>query len=195
MRHANLLIADGERGVRQVLATLLRESGFTVIGEAENGGQALSLTRALRPDAVLLDLLLPNLSGIEVARTLKGERLAPVVALTEGGAASVEVIERANSAGILGFLSKPVRGQDLGPVIAIAITRFHEFVALENEIKSLNERMEARKVVGRAKAILMERHSLPERDAFRRIQQQSISLNKPVHEIAKAIITASEIPT
>lgn len=165
--------------------------GHTVAGEADSGSQALTLARNLRPDLVLLDIVLPHLSGIEVARTLALERIAPVVIFT-GGAGS-ELAAQAYSVGVMGFLSKPLRVADLGPIISIAIARFAEMMALEGEVRSLNARMEARRLVGRAKAILMEKQNLAERDAFRRIQAQSLALGKPVHEIAQAIITASEL--
>jgi response regulator NasT len=190
--HANLLIADDEPLVRLDLRDLLTRNGHTVVGEASSGEEALALARSLRPDAVILDVVLPHhLSGLDVARALGGGRIAPVVVVT--GHANPEVVEKANEAGVLGFLCKPFRPEDLLPAIAIAIARFQELVALESEIRSLSERMEARKLVGRAKALLMERHGLQEREAFRRIQAQSLATGRPVHEIAQAIITASEI--
>lgn len=191
MRQANVLIVDDDPIVRLDLKTQVKAIGHTVAGEADSGSQALTLARNLRPDVVLLDIVLPHLSGIEVARTLALERVAPVVIFT--GSATSELASQAYSAGVMGFLSKPLRCSDLGPMISIAIARFAEMMALENEVKSLNARMEARRLVGRAKAILMEKQGLVERDAFRRIQAQSLALGKPVHEIAQAIITASEL--
>ena len=191
VEQAKLLIADDESLVRLDLRRLLTEMGHEVVGEAENGQQALGLARSLRPDAVILDLVMPHLSGVAVARTLLAERVAPVLVLT--GYPQTENIEQANEAGVLAFLAKPFRREDLEPAIAIVLSRFREMVALENEVQNLNERMEARKLVGRAKAILIEQHGLAEREAFRRIQAQSQTLGKPVHEIARAIITASEI--
>jgi response regulator NasT len=191
VRQANVLIVDDDPIVRLDLKTQVKAIGHEVAGEADSGSQALTLARNLRPDVVLLDIVLPHLSGIEVARTLALERIAPVVIFT--GGASSELAAQAYSAGVMGFLSKPLRGSDLGPIISIAIARFAEMMALENEVRSLNARMEARRLVGRAKAILMEKQGLVERDAFRRIQAQSLALGKPVHEIAQAIITASEL--
>ncbi len=188
---ANLLIADDEPLVRLDLRHLLTGIGHTVVGEAENGEQALALARSLRPDAVILDIVMPHLGGVEVARALVAERVAAVLMLS--GYPEPEMIRKANEAGALAFISKPFRREHLEPAIPIAIARFREIIALENEVRSLTERMEARRLVGRAKAILMERQGLPEREAFRRIQSQSQALGKPVHEIAQAIITASEI--
>ena len=192
VQRANVLIADDEAGARQDLRHLLSEAGHNVIGEARDGEQALVLARMLRPDAVILDIVLPRLSGADVARTLAGERIAPVVLLS-GQAARPEVVAEAAEAGALALLAKPLRREEIIGAIGIARARFGELVALEAEIRSLGERMEARRLVGRAKAILMEQHGLAEREAFRRIQAQSLTLGRPVHEIARAIITASEV--
>lgn len=192
MRHANVLIVDDDPVARLDLRTMLMELGHSVIGEADNGGQALSLARSLKPDAVLMGIVLGSpLSGLDVARTVSTERIAPVILFS--GNASADAIAVLDASGAMGFLSKPLRISDLAPTIAITVARFKELVTLETEIKSLNERMEARKLVGRAKAILMEKHGLSEREAFYRIQTQSTALNKPSHEIARAIITASEL--
>lgn len=191
MRQASVLIVDDDPIVRLDLGNLIRGMGYSVVGEADSGGLALSMARALRPDVVLIDIVLPTISGLDVARTLTAERIAPVVLFS--GNASPEAAAQAYSAGVMAFLSKPLRSSDLGPALSIAIARHTELVALENEVKSLNARMEARRLVGRAKAILMEKQGLSEREAFRRIQAQSMSLGKPVHEIAQAIITASEM--
>ena len=187
-----MLIVDDDPIVRLDLRTLLTSLGHTVIGETDNGGHALSLARSLKPDAVLMDIVLPStLSGADVARTLSAERLAPVILFS--GHATPEAIAAIDASGAMGFLSKPLRIADLAPMLAIAMARFKEMTTLDNEVKSLNERMEARKLVGRAKAILMEKHGLTEREAFYRIQTQSAALNKQAHEIARAIITASEL--
>jgi two-component system, response regulator PdtaR len=190
VRQANILIVDDDAVVRLDLREVVTGMGHVVVGEAGSGSQALALVRNLRPNVVLLDIVLPTLSGLEVARAIVAERLAAVILVT--GASDGETLTELDSSGAMAFLSKPLRETDLRGIIPIALARHRERLALEEEVKSLNERMEARKLVGRAKAILMERQNLSEREAFRRIQSQSISLNKPVHEIAKAIITASE---
>jgi response regulator NasT len=164
-----------------------------VVGAADGAGRALALTRSLRPDAVFIDAALPAPSGLDVARALSAERLAAVLLYYSGDPADEALITQADGAGAMAMLTEPLRPGDLGPAVALAVARFRELVHLEGELKALGEKMEARKLVGRAKAILMERSGLTEREAFHRIQSQSISLNKPVHEIAKAIITASEI--
>lgn len=192
MQRANVLIADADPEARLDLRRLLTEAGHSVLGEARDGEQALALARSLRPDVVLLDILLPRLSGADAARILTGERVAPVVLMSEQ-AGRPEVVTEAAEVGALALLAKPLRRDELVGAIGIARARFGELVALEAEVRSLGERMEARRLVGRAKAILMEQHGLAEREAFRRIQAQGLALDKPVHEIARAIITASEV--
>ena len=193
MRQANLLIVDDDPLIRLDLKTVLTAMGHRVVGEAESGGIALSLARSLRPDAVLLDVVLPSLSGLDVTRTLFSERIAPVVIFS--GNATPELVSEVSSCGAMGFLSKPIRPTDLGPAISIAIDRFQQVLRLEEAVRTLEDRMEARRLVGRAKAILMEKNGLSEREAFYRIQAQSTALSRTVHDIARAIITASEIPT
>ena len=183
---------DDESAVRLEIKTLLTGLGYSVIGEAENGGQALSLARSLKPDAVVLNVVLgSSLSGLDVAKTLSAERIAPVLLFC--GSAGADAMAVLDASGAMGFLSQPLRAADIAPMLSIAVARFREIKTLESEIRDLNERMEARKLVGRAKAILMEKHGLSEREAFYRIQTQSTALNKQSHEIARAIITASEL--
>jgi AmiR/NasT family two-component response regulator len=191
LRHLTVLIADDEAVVRLDLKSLMTELGHTVVGEADTGAKALALAKNLRPDLVLLDISMPPVSGLDVADALAAEQIAPSLVFT--GVAMEEALERVGRSGAMGFLCKPLRTGDIGPLMQIAVARWNKILELEAEIKLLNERMEARKLVGRAKAILMERFNLPERDAFKRIQAQSASLNKPVHEIARAIITAHDV--
>ena len=196
---ASVLIADGQSQVRGELRHALVALGHAVVGEAASGEHTLALARSLRPDAVLLDVALATSSSgggmsggaFPTARVLAGDRLAAVLLLSHD--AEPDLVRQAGEAGALALLRKPTRRDDLEPAIPIAITRFREIVALEARVRDLTERMEARKLVGRAKAILMERHGMSERDAFKRIQTQSQTLNRPPHEIARAIITASEV--
>ncbi len=186
-----VVIADDDPLTRLDLRHSLEGLGLRVLGEAEDGRQALSLARALRPDLMILDIMMPQMDGLETARLARSEHLAAVVLLT--GYAEEDMVAKADAAGVLAYLRKPFRPEDLGPALAIALGRHRERQALESDVESLKEKMEARKLVGRAKALLMERHNLTEREAFYRIQAQSQSLQKPAHEIARAIITASEL--
>lgn len=191
MEPVKVVIADDDPLTRLDLRQSLEDIGVRVLGEAEDGREALTLTRALHPDLLILDIRMPQMDGLEAARAARGENLAPVMLLT--GYAEEDMVAQADAAGVLAYLRKPFRKEDLGPAIAIALGRHRERQALEDDVEALKEKMEARKLVGRAKALLMERHNLTEREAFYRIQAQSQTLQKPAHEIARAIITASEM--
>lgn len=186
-----VVIADDDPLIRLDLRHCLEALGALVLAEAEDGQQAVALTRVLRPDLVILDIMMPQMDGLEVARLLRGESLAAVMLLS--GYAEEDMVAQADAAGVLAYLRKPFRSEDLSPAISIALGRHRERQALEADIEDLREKMEARKIVGRAKALLMERYNLTEREAFHRIQAQSQNLQKPAHEIAQAIITASEL--
>ncbi len=191
MEPLKVLIADDEPLTRLDLRTTLEELNYRVIGEAENGQHALTLTRTLRPDLVILDVMMPQMDGLEAARVIRSENLSPVILLT--AYADQSMLSRADSAGVFAYLKKPFRSADLPPAISIALGRYRERQELQQEVTGLKEKIESRKVVGRAKALLMERYKLTEREAFQRIQAQSRTLQKPPHEIAQAIITASEL--
>ena len=191
MQHGRVLIADDDAVIRMDLKAMLEEIGHEVIAEADNGETACYLARSLKPDLVILDIMMPKMDGLEAAATINQERIAPVLLLTAYSEAPM--IEQATRAGVLAYLVKPFRKQELQPAIEIAISRYRELVALEGEIEGLQDQMETRKVVGKAKAILMERHGLAEREAFRRLQAQSLALNKSLKEIAEAILLADEM--
>ncbi len=191
MQDVKVVIADDDPLIRLDLRHSLEGLGLRVLGEAEDGRQALGLARTLRPDLLILDIMMPQMDGLEAARLARQEGLAAVMLLT--GYAEEDMIAQADAAGVLAYLRKPFRTEDLGPAVAIALGRHRERQALETDVEDLRDKMEARKLVGRAKALLMERHGLTEREAFYRIQAQSQSLQKPAHEIARAIITASEM--
>ena len=191
MENVKVVIADDDALTRFDLKIALSEMGLSVVGEAADGKQAVDLVRALRPDLAILDIMMPNMDGLQAAQAIRDDHLAPVMLLT--GFAEVDMVAKADAAGVLAYLCKPFRKEQLAPAIAITLGRHRERSFLESEIGSLKEKMEARKVVGRAKALLMERYNLTEREAFHRIQSKSQMLQKPPHEIAQAIITASEL--
>jgi AmiR/NasT family two-component response regulator len=191
MQQGRVLIADDDAVIRMDLKAMLEEIGHEVVGEADNGETACYLARNLKPDLVLLDIMMPKMNGLEAAARINQERLAPVLLLTAYSEAPM--IEQATKAGVLAYLVKPFRKQELQPAIEIAIARYRELAALEGEIEGLQDQMETRKTVGRAKAILMERHGLAEREAFRRLQAQSLAMNKSLKDIADAIILADEL--
>ena len=190
MDRTRLIIADDESLIRMDLREMLTQLGYLVVGEAGDGQSAVNLARELKPDAVIMDIKMPDLDGIEAARLLTQERVAPVLLLT--AYSDLELISRAREAGVSGYLVKPFRESDLAPAIEIALARFAEFRELEKEVGDLQDTLETRKLVDRAKGILMDSQSLTEAEAFRRIQKMSMNTRKAMKEVAEAIILAHE---
>lgn len=190
MARTRIIIADDESIIRMDLKEMLTALGYLVVGEVGDGRSAVNLAREVRPDLVIMDVKMPDMDGIEAASLLTQEKLAPVLLLTAFG--QRELIERAKEAGVVGYLVKPFRESDLTPAIEVALARFGEFKAMEAQVTDLREALETRKVVDRAKGILMERDSLNEQESFRRIQKMSMNTRKPMREIAEAIILTYE---
>ncbi len=190
MERTRLIIADDESIIRMDLREMLTNLGYLVVGEAGDGRSAVNQARELRPDVVIMDIKMPDMDGIEAARILTQERIAPVVLLT--AFSQRDLVERAKESGVVGYLVKPFRESDLGPAIEVALARFSEFRALEKEVADLQETLETRKLVDRAKGILMDSQGLSESEAFRKIQKMSMNTRKPMKEIAEAIILAQE---
>jgi AmiR/NasT family two-component response regulator len=184
-----LIIADDESLVRTDLREALTELGYLVVGEVGDGQSAVNMARELEPDVVVMDIKMPGLDGIDAARILTREKIAPVVLLT--AYSQSDLIERATEAGVVGYLVKPFRETDLPPAIELAKARFGEFRALEEEVDNLAEALETRKKVERAKGILMDQQGLSESEAFRRIQKMSMNTRRPMKEVAEAIILAN----
>ena len=190
MERTRVIIADDESIIRMDLREMLTNLGYLVVGEAGDGRSAVNQARELRPDVVIMDIKMPDMDGIEAARLLTQERIAPVVLLT--AFSQRDLVDRAKEAGVVGYLVKPFRESDLGPAIEVALARFSEFRALEKEVADLQETLETRKLVDRAKGILMDTQGLSEAEAFRKIQKMSMNTRKPMKEIAEAIILARE---
>lgn len=191
MLQARVLIADDDPVFRMDLRAMLESLGHTLAGEADNGEDVIRLARSLRPDLTILDIEMPRKSGLEAARVLAEERISPVLLLT--AYSESRMIEEAIRSGVLAYLVKPFRGPELQPAIEVAIARYRELTALESERDALQEQIETRKALSKARAILMARHEITDREAQRRIQAQSLALNKSLREIAEAIILSDEI--
>lgn len=191
MQSLRVLIADDEPIIRLDLKQVLSDMGHIVVAEAGDGATAVHLARQTRPDLAILDVKMPVMDGIEAASAIANERIAPVLMLTAYG--QVELVERARDAGVFGYLIKPFKEADLYPAIEIALSRYRELQQLEAQVGSLQEALETRKIVERAKAVLMEKHGLKEPEAFRRIQVQSMRTRKPMREIAEAILLAKDL--
>jgi response regulator NasT len=186
-----VLIADDEPIIRLDLKNMLESLGYEVVAEAGDGVSAVEAARTLKPDVAILDIKMPGMDGIDAANILNSEKIAPVVLLT--AFSDMDLIHRAKEAGVFAYLVKPFRENDLRPAIEIAISRYKEFLALEEEVHELEDKLETRKLIERAKGILMDQYGLKEQEAFRRIQVQSMNTRKSMKEIAEAIIIAHSV--
>src|SRR6266542_2494054 len=181
-----VLVAEDETIIRLDLKDLLERSGFEVCAEARDGEEAVALARSERPDVAIMDVKMPKLDGIEAARRILDERPIPIVMLTAYG--QDELVSRAVEAGVFGYLVKPFREQDLLPAIQTARARFEELAALREEADSLSEALAARKVIERAKGLLMTKESLSEDDAFARLRKASQISGRPLKVVAEAVL-------
>jgi two-component system, response regulator PdtaR len=186
-----ILVAEDETIIRLDLKKTLEGAGFEVCSEARNGEEAIAIAASERPDVAILDVKMPKLDGIEAARRILADRPIPIVMLTAYG--QDELVSRAVEAGVFGYLVKPFRDSDLLPAIRAARARHEELQALREEAESLTEALATRKVVERAKGLLMEREGLSEQDAFGRLRRVSQSSNRPMKVVAEALIAAFEV--
>lgn len=181
-----MLIAEDETLIRLDLRQLLEAAGFEVCAEARNGLEAVQLAQSEEPDIAILDVKMPELDGIEAARRILGQRSIPIVMLT--AYSQEELVSRAVEAGVFGYLVKPFRDEDLIPALAAARARHEELNELREDARSLSEALEARKIVERAKGLLMEREGLTESEAFARLRRASQVSGKPMRIVAEAFI-------
>jgi response regulator NasT len=187
-----VVIAEDEAITRLDLKETLEEEGYEVVGETGRGDEAVALVREHNPDLAILDIKMPGLDGLSAAREIAGERRAAVLILT--AFSQRNLIEEARDAGVLSYLVKPFQKTELLPAIEVALGRFAEMKALEAENKSLEEQLETRKVVDRAKGMLMDKHSLTESDAFSFIQRTAMSERVTMREIAQRVLTGDLKP-
>jgi len=187
-----VIIADDESIIRMDLREMLTNLGYLVVGEVGDGRSAVNLARELRPDIVIMDIKFEGeeFDGIDAARILTEERISPVLLLT--AYSQRELVVRAREAGVVGYLVKPFREADLVPAIEVALARFAEFRTVEEQVGDLEQALETRKFVDRAKGILMDTQDLTEAEAFRRIQKMSMNTRKPMKDVAEAIILAQQ---
>ena len=186
-----IIIADDESLIRLDLREMLTQLGYDVVGEAGDGRSALDLAKKLRPDLVIMDIKMPGVDGITAAEDLTREKIAPVVLLT--AYSDQGLVERAKEAGVVGYVVKPFRQAELMPVIELSLARFEEFRSLEREVGDLKEALETRKLVERAKGVLMEVHGLREAEAFHRIRKTSMDARKSMKEVAEAVLLTHEM--
>jgi response regulator NasT len=181
-----VLVAEDEALIRLDLVEMLREEGYEVAGEAADGDEAIKLATELRPDLVILDVKMPKVDGIEAASVIAGGRISAVVILT--AFSQRDLVERARDAGAMAYLVKPFAKRDLVPAIELAMSRFAEVQALENEVAGLTERLETRKVVERAKGLLMSKQGLSEPEAFKWVQRTAMDRRTTMKVVAEAVI-------
>ena len=186
-----VLIADDESIRLLSLGSQLTALGHQVVAEATRGDEAVQLAAEHKPDLAILDIKMPVMDGIEAAERITQVRPIPIILLTAYSEA--QLVERAARANISAYLMKPVAEDDLLPAITLALTRFQEFESLRREVADLREAMEARKVVEKAKGILMRRLDLSEEDAFKRLQKQSQDTNRKLTDVAEAIVMADRM--
>jgi len=185
-----VLIAEDETLIRLDLREMLEEEGFEVVGEAGDGEQAVAMAKELMPDLVICDVKMPKMDGIAAAAEITAGRIAPVVMLT--AFSQRDLIERARDAGAMAYLVKPFQKRDLLPAIEMATSRFDEIRALEAEVDDLRERLEARKLIERAKGALMTKHGLSEPEAFRWIQRAAMDNRTSMRAVSELVLEGHE---
>ena len=187
-----VVIAEDEAIIRMDLRETLEEEGYEVIGETGRGDQAIELVRGLQPDLAILDIKMPGMDGLEAARIINGEKICGVLMLT--AFSQREVVEQARDAGALAFLVKPFQKSDLIPAIEVAMGRFRELRSLTGEIDALGEQLESRKVIDRAKGVLIDEVGMSESDAFGFIQRTAMSERTRMRDVADRILDGSLRP-
>jgi response regulator NasT len=187
-----VVIAEDEAIIRLDLKELLEEEGYAVVGETGRGDEAIELVRELGPDLVILDVKMPGLDGLSAAQHIAGERLAAVLILT--AFSQRDLVEKARDAGALAYLVKPFQKSDVVPAIEVALARHAELITLERNVVDLEERLEARKLIDRAKGRLMDEHGLDEKGSWRFIQTQAMNNRVKVDEIARRVLDGDLAP-
>lgn len=185
-RERTVIVAEDESLIRMDVIETLKDNGFTVVGEAGDGEKAVELAREHQPNVVVMDVKMPLLDGISAAEILSKEKICPVVLLT--AFSQRELVERATEAGALAYVVKPFGPNDLIPAIEIALSRYQQLTALEDEVADLADRLETRKVLDRAKGILNDTMGLTEPEAFRWIQKASMDRRLTMREVAQTVV-------
>jgi two-component system, response regulator PdtaR len=191
MAKLRVLIADDDPIIRLDLKQMLENLEYEVVAEAGDGQQAVEAARESKPDICILDVKMPVMDGIEAVSIITDESIAPTILLT--AYSDRELVDRAKDAGVFAYLVKPFKPSDLPPAIEVARSRYEQNEKLNGEVSSLEEKLESRKLIDRAKGILMDEHGLNEAEAYRRIQLQSMNLRKTMKEVAEAIILAKSV--
>lgn len=187
-----IVLAEDEAIIRLDLRESLQEEGYEVVGDVGRGDKAVELVRETKPDVAIFDIKMPGMSGLEAAKIVSDEKICPVVMLT--AFSQREIIEQARDAGALAYLVKPFQKTDLVPAIELAIARFAELRSLSGEVAALGAQLEIRKLIDRAKGLLIDQHKMTEADSFSYIQSMAMSERKKMGEIAEQIIAGKLHP-
>ena len=189
MKKLKILLADDEAILRLDLREMLTDAGHEVIGEAANGEEAVKLARELKPEFVIMDVKMPIMDGLTAAKLIAADNIAPVLLLT--AYSQQDIVEKASEAGVIAYLVKPIREEQLFPAMEIAQKRFMEMQKLNMELAQLKDSLETRKLLDRAKGILMAAHGMTEQEAYRKMQQFSMAKRISLKELAESIIAAA----
>jgi response regulator NasT len=191
MESLRAVIAEDEQLTRTIIRARLEKLGHTVVAEAGDGLQAIEAARLHKPDVIIMDIKMPEMDGIEAARAILVENPCAILFLSSFN--EQELVEQASETGALAYLMKPFRKEDLAPALEVAVRRFRQIQSQTREIEDLKDALETRKLIERAKGILMDRHRMSEEEAFKRIHFQARNQNKKMREIAQSIITAADL--
>lgn len=189
MKRLKILLADDEAILRLDLREMLTDAGHEIVGEAANGEDAVRLARELQPEFIIMDVKMPVMDGLTAAKIISNEGIAPVLLLT--AYSQQDIVEKASEAGVIAYLVKPVREEQLFPAMEIAEKRFREMQSLNAELQQLKDSLETRKLLDRAKGILMAAHGMTEQEAYRKMQQFSMAKRITLKALAESIIAAA----
>ena len=187
-----VVIAEDEAIVRLDLKETLEEEGYEVVGETGRGDEAVQLVSSLRPDLAILDIKMPGKDGLQAAREIAGERMAAVLILT--AFSQRDLIEQARDAGALAYLVKPFQKTELLPAVEVALGRFREMQALDDEVENLQEQLATRRIVDRAKGVLMDKHGLTEAASFGFIQRTAMNERRSMRSVAEEVVSGQLAP-
>lgn len=189
LKRLKILLADDEAILRLDLREMLTDAGHEIVGEAANGEEAVRLARELQPEFIIMDVKMPVMDGLTAAKIISNEGIAPVLLLT--AYSQQDIVEKASEAGVIAYLVKPVREEQLFPAMEIAEKRFREMQSLNAELQHLKDSLETRKLLDRAKGILMAAHGMTEQEAYRKMQQFSMAKRITLKALAESIIAAA----
>lgn len=181
-----VVVAEDEALIRLDLVEMLTEAGYAVVGQAGDGEKAIEITEKEKPDLVVMDVKMPKLDGISAAERIANQRLAPVVILT--AFSQRDLVERARDAGAMAYLTKPFTIQDLMPAIELAVSRFQEIKQLDAEISDLQDQLKARKLIEKAKGLLMKNLKISEPEAFKWMQKTAMDKRRSMTDVAQLVM-------